>query len=442
MRHTGFVAFLVSFLIVCLPLKCLAIPPPGSIHGANTDSSNATDGVAHEEEASDSSLTISHGPEEADSMRTRRALYEMSPPPPWGPHGINDFSDISEKVTLIDEEPDSDAYLAEASRVKAQTSSRRGAVVSSGPRFCLSSRQSASRTSTRRPPNATVDVFFQGEFGYELMVVLPFAYYHFLQGTLGRTKSCGDSSTALLYWFSERHEHVEGCARDDYKNQVAPYGWTGGLHKSRIPPQWYPPPLAAHFREWGKLWKIPPHSKLIIISNKLSNEWFKGPINIIDIPTLKQTIQSYIEADFYVIYNRAGNAVPEDKWQVVDSSGLRLDDYKIIRKLRLQEPYRSRLRLVQDIADEHPGLSFNECQFRIMARSKCFLSVQGGNSIVSSYFGGTNIIFARRGFELDFKAYHRAYHQLAGTSIMVAQSFYRLNRHVDTMIHSCKCESI
>eukprot|EP00271_Cylindrocystis_brebissonii_P000733 TRINITY_DN1095_c0_g1_i7.p1 TRINITY_DN1095_c0_g1~~TRINITY_DN1095_c0_g1_i7.p1 ORF type:complete len:443 (-),score=32.33 TRINITY_DN1095_c0_g1_i7:138-1466(-) len=442
MRYPGFVPFVVSFFLVCLPSNSLAILPPGSIRGANTAGSAATNGAAQEKTASDSSLTISHGPEQTESTRTRRVLYEMSPPPPWGPHGINDFSDISEKVTLIDEEPDSDAYLAEASRVKAQTSYRRGAVLSSGPSFCLSTRKSAYKTSTQRPPNDAVNIFFQGEFGYELMVVLPFAYYHFLQGTLGTTKSCGDSSAALLYWFSERHEHVEGCARDDYKNLLRPYGWMRGLHKSRIPPEWYPPPLAQHFREWGKLWKIPPHSKLIIISNKLSNEWFKGPVNILDLPTIKRTIRSYMDAGFYVIYNRAGNAVPEDKWQLADNPGFRLDDYKVIRKLRLQEPYRSRLRLVQDIAEEYPDLSFNEVQFRLMARSKCFISVQGGNSIVSSYFGGTNIIFARRGFELDFKAYYKTYYRLAGTSVVVARNFYRLGRHVNTMIHNSKCESI
>eukprot|EP00271_Cylindrocystis_brebissonii_P000730 TRINITY_DN1095_c0_g1_i1.p1 TRINITY_DN1095_c0_g1~~TRINITY_DN1095_c0_g1_i1.p1 ORF type:complete len:443 (-),score=38.72 TRINITY_DN1095_c0_g1_i1:138-1466(-) len=442
MSHTDFLPFVVSFLLVSLSTNSFAALPSGSLYGVKPDSTVATDDAVQNEEVSESILALSRGPKPRGSANTRRFLYEASPPPPYGPQGIHNFSDILDKVVLIDEEPDTLAYLAEASRVRAQTMYNRGDVASSGPRFCLSSRESAYKDSTDEPPNDAVNIFFQGEFGYELMVVLPFAYYHFLQGTLGRTKSCGDSSTALLYWFSERHEHVEGCARDDYKNQVAPYGWTGGLHKSRIPPQWYPPPLAAHFREWGKLWKIPPHSKLIIISNKLSNEWFKGPINIIDIPTLKQTIQSYIEADFYVIYNRAGNAVPEDKWQLADNPGFRLDDYKVIRKLRLQEPYRSRLRLVQDIAEEYPDLSFNEVQFRLMARSKCFISVQGGNSIVSSYFGGTNIIFARRGFELDFKAYYKTYYRLAGTSVVVARNFYRLGRHVNTMIHNSKCESI
>eukprot|EP00271_Cylindrocystis_brebissonii_P000736 TRINITY_DN1095_c0_g2_i1.p1 TRINITY_DN1095_c0_g2~~TRINITY_DN1095_c0_g2_i1.p1 ORF type:complete len:480 (-),score=23.60 TRINITY_DN1095_c0_g2_i1:25-1464(-) len=382
------------------------------------------------------------GSEKAEPETEQMNVAETGTTRVWGPEGINDLSDLREEnIILIDDEPDSDAYVAEAERLKARSADH-GLKKSSRPRFVLSSRESAFESPGEAPQNGTVDIFFQGEFGYELLAVLPFAYFHFLHETLGTTRSCGDKSTALLYWFSERHTHVEGCARSDEKNDLREFKWINGLHRSAVPRQWYPPPIASHFREWGKLWNIPLYSKLVIISNKLSNEWSKGPVNIIDLTALKSIVQMYVNSGFHVIYNRAGNAIMEDEWQLSSDPSFRFDDYKVIRKMRLKEPCRSRVRLTQDIAAEHPELSFNEVQFRLMARCKCFVSVQGGNSIVSSYFGGTNIIFARRGFELDTRAFQRLYHRLSRAKIVVVRKFEHLNRRVNTMIHKYECDSI
>src|SRR3954454_2323548 len=47
---------------------------------------------------------------------------------------------------------------------------------------------------------------YHGEFQQELTFVLPFAYWHFLNGTLQKTISCDD--TKEIYFFSDNHEEL------------------------------------------------------------------------------------------------------------------------------------------------------------------------------------------------------------------------------------------
>jgi hypothetical protein len=63
-------------------------------------------------------------------------------------------------------------------------------------------------------------------------------------------------------------------------------------------------------------------------------------------------------------------------------------------------------------------MTFNTFQMAVLAGAKLFVSVQGGTSILSSYFGGTNLILAKRGQELGCKSYSW-YPHLSGCKIGV-----------------------
>ena len=52
---------------------------------------------------------------------------------------------------------------------------------------------------------------------------------------------------------------------------------------------------------------------------------------------------------------------------------------------------------IQQLLAQHPGLSYNKLQLMLHANCEHFISVQGGNSYIASYFGGTNIIMHRQG---------------------------------------------
>ena len=52
---------------------------------------------------------------------------------------------------------------------------------------------------------------FEGEFGAELALALPWAYFLQACGVLRSTVSCGDMSA--FYFFSPNHTNVLGCER-------------------------------------------------------------------------------------------------------------------------------------------------------------------------------------------------------------------------------------
>lgn len=396
-------------------------------------------------------LLVSHGFDAGYGKVEPRSVLEKedlnnkevpTPPSPllYGPEGINDPFLASEgKNYTLGEDGDEEAYFKEAKRwnpKKDMKITERPSSYGSDGGQCL------SYSYISKESEKNVDVFFKGEFGYELMVVLPFAYFHFLNGSLRSTTSCGDESSFLFYWFSPKHSVDRNCKRNDFKNSVKPYGWKRGLHKSRIPKAWFPPPFAEHFREWGKVWpEVATGSPLVVISNKISNEWKRGPINFFDLDMLRHLIINFVKAGYYVVYNRPGNAVAEDEWQE-DTAALKFDDYKFIRKLYLKDEFKGKVRLMQDIHYNNPGTSFNEIQVRMMARSRCFLSVQGGNSILSSYFGGINIIYTRLGFEADFDTYKKHYVKLSGAKVHVARSYHSVGKLVTKLLKLELCNSI
>ncbi|GJP44809.1 hypothetical protein CLOM_g4222 [Closterium sp. NIES-68] len=283
----------------------------------------------------------------------------------------------------------------------------------------------------------TVDISFKGEFGYELIAVLPHAYWHFLNGTLKSTKSCG-SSLSLLYYFSPAHSTDPDCKRLDYHNHVIKqYGFTKGLHFSDIPEYWHPPPLVYRTRELGRVWlDVPIGVPLVIISNKYEIEWAKPPANFIDVPTLRTVIHEFLNKGYYVVYNRPGKSIKADPEQGDRDD---LGDH-----LRLAEEFGSeaRFRTMQQIHEIWPSLDFNEVQFRMMARSSCFVSVQGGSSVLSSYWGGKNIIFYRKGWEGQGRAYERIYHRMSGAKIEVAKTYKVLLERVQEMIRGERCKVV
>ncbi|GJP44811.1 hypothetical protein CLOM_g4224 [Closterium sp. NIES-68] len=290
------------------------------------------------------------------------------------------------------------------------------------------------------PPDGSVpaiDISFKGEFGYELIAVLPHAYWHFLNGTLRSTKSCG-SSLSLLYYFSPAHYTDPHCKRSNNFNYVIKqYGFTEGLHFSDIPEYWHPPPIVQRTRELGRVWlDVPIGSPLVIISNKVEIEWGGPPVNFIDMSTLLTIIHEFLNNGYFVVYNRPGRSIRVDPEQG--------DMFDFEDHPRLAEEFgtEARFQTMQQIHEAWPNLGFNEVQFRMMARSSCFVSVQGGGSVLSSYWGGKNIIFYRKGWEDKGRAYDRIYHRMSGARIEVARAYEVLVDRVQEMIREERCRAV
>lgn len=61
----------------------------------------------------------------------------------------------------------------------------------------------------------------------------------------------------------------------------------------------------------------------------------------------------------------------------------------------------------------------------IYANCDNFISVQGGSSVFTSYFGGKNIIFAKKGGELKHNSYN-GYNKFSGSQIFHVDNYFNL----------------
>ncbi|CAI5487333.1 unnamed protein product [Closterium sp. Naga37s-1] len=176
-----------------------------------------------------------------------------------------------------------------------------------------------------------------------------------------------------------------------------------GFYGGKFPPAWQAPPLANHFRKLPSVWpEISMGSQLVVIGNKYEREYKHAPF---------------------------------DAWQVIRDEK-DLGDYEALQQRFGENP---RFQIMQNLQKRWPGLSFNDVQFRMLARSACFVSVQGGGCTLQSYFGGTHLVYFREGHEFEIGAYERIYPRLSGVKLTVVTSYKGLERKVHGMIKSNNC---
>jgi hypothetical protein len=138
---------------------------------------------------------------------------------------------------------------------------------------------------------------------------------------------------------------------------------------------------------------------LFIISNKYAREWDGGPVNFINIETLYYLIDLLSEK-YTIIYKR-----PKDHDYVADENevnftndieanvnGELINDYELCNRMDVIN--------FNDLKNTFPNMSYNEFQFKLFACCDNYISVQGGNSVVCSLFGKTNINYIVQGKEL------------------------------------------
>jgi hypothetical protein len=86
---------------------------------------------------------------------------------------------------------------------------------------------------------------------------------------------------------------------------------------------------------------------------------------------------------------------------------------------------------IQALHARHPNLGYNELQLRLYAGCERFVSVLGGGAYLASYFGGTNVVYAKRGWEVACGAYERWFDRFSGARVVAAASPDELLRAVE-----------
>lgn len=248
----------------------------------------------------------------------------------------------------------------------------------------------------------------QIEFGYEAIAAWPYAYWAHTQSLLTQTESGPD--TECLYWYSPEHiiRTDERCWDNMKEAKDLPNLW---IHKPRLDKsKWVPPPLKERFAPRAITFEKPT----VVICNRVNSEWNRGIINYFDLDTLRCLFSMLCPMYSVVYINVLGRPELEDSAKAID-----IGDYDMIRK---EFP---EVRIIHDIIENG---SFNETQCRIFAGCGKFISMNGGHSILCSYFGGENIIYSKECKELwpSVNSFFNWYHELGGSHIRLTNDYVSL----------------
>ena len=250
------------------------------------------------------------------------------------------------------------------------------------------------------------------EFGIELALVVPYAYHLHTQGKLD-TVITSKGMKPFYYFCDDVREEFNQRTID---NSLAgldelPNNWIHGVNPLEEPAvlnydEWTPPPYKEHYGldadiiNYDTGWE-----KSVFITNKYNLEHGQQPFGFFDIQCLYDMFTYITSCGYDVIYKRATNkesefAIDENEINsihkgytdiVADVEGIGVICDRDLPK------YMEGVTLFDDLIQDE---DYNTTQMKVMANCDYFISVCGGNSILSSYFGGTMMSYIHKGKEL------------------------------------------
>ena len=274
------------------------------------------------------------------------------------------------------------------------------------------------------------------EFGIELTLVIPYAYYLHTQGKL--EKVITSKGMKPFYYFCNNVEEKYNYRTVDNKAagmDSIPNNWIYGfkenakLYKDEWP-EWEE--FADVERGCGILdyrqWKLPnyiEHFKndlinldkpFIVISNRYNWEHGQPPKGYFDIKCLYNIFNTLTEKGYAVIYKRPKNTeFPLDQNEINtlrNNESLMADGEGIgpVTDFELTSFYKD-VHLLDDISTNHPNLSYNQLQLNLFANAEGFITMGGGSTLFPcffkkptvAYYGGTLTEINRKCFWSDSK---------------------------------------
>lgn len=248
-------------------------------------------------------------------------------------------------------------------------------------------------------------IAFRGEFGPELQFVLPFAYWHFKNGTLKETQS--SKYTAEFYFFSPDHKEVFDLRSNEgnFNFEIPRILYSHRYNMKK----WLPVPLKDVYK--NDIYVFP--KPILIVANRYNMEWNGPPISFLSIEMLKY-IFDLLKNDYTIVYNRPGaHHIGMDNSEIYE-----------LNELEWIKSYYPDVILMHELYHENKAnaRNFNHLQLLVYANAESFISTHGGTSVLASYFQGTNIILSKQGPEHYFDCYRKLYPKLSGAQIFHAKT--------------------
>ncbi len=256
---------------------------------------------------------------------------------------------------------------------------------------------------------------FQGEFAPELQFALPFAYWHYKNGTLKSTRS--SKFTKEMYFFSENHQEVFDTRTNEgnYNFEMPRILYSQNYDMKK----WLPVPLKAQYKNDIYVYDKP----ILILANRYNMEWDGPPISYYSIELIDY-ILSQLKDKYTVIYNR-----PRPQNITMDNS----DIYDLNEFDWLQKEHPEVI-LMEDLFVENKAgaNNFNHLQMMVYANALHFISIHGGTAALASYFGGVNLVLSKKGPEHHFKCFQKLYPKFSGAKVLHATTDAEVKEFIKT----------
>lgn len=251
------------------------------------------------------------------------------------------------------------------------------------------------------------------EFGYELLSVLPYSYHLYKNNQLENTTSAYD--TKCLYFFSPNHIETNQKRSWNSVQKLKSINFPNiDIHKKDLDwSKFSPPPL----KEYYSNKKITFEKETIVIFNRYNNEWGKRPINFLDLPTLDKLF-TYLKKEYQIVYLNLNH----DERYFDHLPPIEFDDKKVLKN-------HPEVLTFKELQQKYNEYTINELQLRIFAGCEKYISSNGGQLILSAYFGGENIIFSKESREHDpnVNSFYRWYDKLGNGT------FHHVNNYTDLL---------
>jgi len=285
----------------------------------------------------------------------------------------------------------------------------------------------------------TIDV--HPEFGVELVLATPYIYWLHKNDKLDKIICCKDMKPFYYFCddieekYTERSIHNELAGLSTlpnswlHHNSMANFGKNYGdlTEKEQVMAngtldysQWTPPPLKQRHKNDRFIFDKP----IVVINNSFNIEAGSKPTRYFSIECLYEMF-TYL-TDYTIIYRRPTNkelpTIDQNEANTIGALGEIEDNVEgigLINDYQLTE-YFDHVILFDELHQKNGDLSYNEFQCMLYANCDKFISYVGGGGILSSYFGGTNIMWTSRGKEvrdgyLDKNSY---YHKLSDCKVI------------------------
>ena len=244
------------------------------------------------------------------------------------------------------------------------------------------------------------------EFGIELALSVPYAYWLHKQDQL-ETVITSKGMKPFYYFCDDVREEYNHRTID---NKAAgldelPNNWIHGDNGKGVLDysKWICPPYKEYFSNNEFLFK----NKTVFIINKYNWEHDHIPYGYFDIQCLYNIFNILTSKGYTVIYKRCDNKSPsitfdqnEQKSLISGYTDIRanVEGIGTITDKELTQYYDDVI-LFDDLL-KTSNYSYNETQLKVMANCTHYISVCGGNGILSSLFGGNTILYIHTGKEL------------------------------------------